>query len=223
MSNSDFPALRRTMDTVGRAPGFPVPSRRRLFVIWKSGFDKTIALICLLPLALACLVLLVLNSRYNPGPLFFTQTRMGRHGKPFRMIKLRTMMPKDAVPRGHADGVETSRITPLGAVLRKYRIDELPNMLNVLRGEMSVIGPRPDVWEHADRYCSLVPGYRRRLKALPGITGLAQVKSGYAEGVDQTMLKARYDMLYIRRMGFRTDLWITLATLRVILSGFGAR
>lgn len=224
MSHLDFPELRRNLSEAQASElGHLLPARRRVYAVWKTVFDKTVAVISLIPLAMACVILLGVNRRYNPGPLFFPQTRMGRHGEPFRMIKFRTMLPQNVIDRGHEDGVETARITPLGGILRKYRIDELPNMLNVLRGEMSVIGPRPDAWDHAERYCELVPGYRRRLKVLPGITGLAQIKSGYAEGVDQTALKARYDAIYIRRMGFRIDLWITLATIRVMLSGFGAR
>lgn len=218
MTDSDFGVTER--DRLDRSD-FRLNSR--LFGFFKMAFDKTVALMCLPPLLMTCLALLLLNPRYNPGPLFYSQVRMGRGGKPFRMYKFRTMLPEGAARRSHSCGVETARITPLGRVLRKYRIDELPNMLNVLRHEMSVIGPRPDTYDHAKTFCEVVPGYRERHRVLPGITGLAQVRAGYAEGIEQTSVKARYDLHYIRKQGFRSEIRIVGMTIRVILSGFGAR
>lgn len=197
--------------------------KRKLFNLSKLGFDKAVALLCLPLIAAAALILLLLNPVYNPGPLFFRQKRMGRYGQPFQMIKFRSMISADAATRSHRDGVETARITPLGAIIRKYRIDELPNMINVLRHEMSIVGPRPDAWDHAVAYAQEVPGYADRHRVLPGITGLAQIRQGYAEGSDQTALKARLDRLYIREQGFLSELVIIFGTVRVILSGFGAR
>ena len=197
--------------------------RKLAFRIFKFAFDKSVALLCLPVIALVAVALLVLNPVYNPGPLFYSQKRMGRHGTPFRMIKFRTMLSSDAVTRSAHDGVEVSRITPLGGILRKYRIDELPNMINVLRHEMSVIGPRPDAWDHAIAYSEAIPAYRQRFGVLPGITGLAQIRQGYAEGVNQTADKARLDRVYIRHQGFATEFGIIFGTVRVILSGFGAR
>jgi len=199
------------------------PFKRTAFRLFKLTFDKSVALICLPIIAMVALALLVLNPAYNPGPLFFSQTRMGRHGKPFRMIKFRTMLTTSQVTRSHEDGVEETRITRLGRILRKYRIDELPNMINVLRHEMSVIGPRPDAWDHATAFAEKVPGYMARHAVFPGITGLAQVRQGYAEGIDQTVAKARLDRVYIRQQGFGSELQIIMDTIRVILSGFGAR
>ena len=197
--------------------------KRRLFTLSKLVFDKLVALLCLPLIGLAALALLILNPVYNPGPLFYRQKRMGRYGQPFQMIKFRSMLPAGAQTRSHSDGVEVSRITPLGRIIRKYRIDELPNMLNVLRHEMSVVGPRPDAWDHAVAYSREVPGYADRHAVFPGITGLAQIRQGYAEGTDQTALKARLDRVYIRQQGFMSELAIIFGTVRVILSGFGAR
>ena len=197
--------------------------KRTVFTFSKLAFDKIVAALCLPLIALVALVLLIVNPIYNPGSLFFRQKRMGRNGTSFQMIKFRTMLPATSVTRSHNDGVEVARITRLGAILRKFRIDELPNMLNVLSHEMSIIGPRPDAWDHAVAFLREIPVYKDRFSVLPGITGLAQVRQGYAEGVDQTVEKARLDRVYIRKQGFLSEISIIVGTFRVILSGFGAR
>ncbi len=115
--------------------------------------------------------------------------------------------------------VENGRTPPLGAFLRRHRIDELPQFLNVLRGEMSLIGPRPDALEHAEILAAAIPRYRQRLAVRPGITGLAQVRHGYAVGLAQTAAKARSDLVYIRARTVRLDLLILWATVRLVLRG----
>lgn len=171
------------------------------------------------------LYLLVANPRRNPGPLFFAQTRMGRDGRPFTAYKFRTMLPAapGGVARGPEDGVELDRITELGAWLRATRLDETPQFVNVLRGEMSLIGPRPDVYEHALIYASAFPAYRRRHAVRPGISGLAQVRMGYAEGLAMARRKACKDLAYIRRAGWRTEAAVLRRTFWVLRTGFGAK
>lgn len=193
------------------------------FVAFKSVFDVSVALLALPSVGLIALALLILNPFFNPGPVFFRQKRMGRDQRPFRMWKFRTMVPDDAATRHHAAGVEEERITPLGRILRRTRIDEMPNFLNVLMGEMSVIGPRPDAWEHAAHYVETLPGYAMRHRVRPGITGLAQVENGYAAGMDATRAKAEYDRLYVVRSCGRLDLYIAWRTVIVMMTGFGAR
>lgn len=107
--------------------------------------------------------------------------------------------------------------------MRKTRIDELPNFINVLRGEMSVIGPRPDAIEHAERYLEEIPHYNYRYLVKPGITGLAQIESGYAEGIKATAIKAHYDQVYVETSCGRLDVYIAWRTIRVMLTGFGAK
>lgn len=189
----------------------------------KRAADIAAALFALNIILSVALVLLVLNPVANPGPLFFRQRRMGQGGRPFMLIKFRTMSVGPSDIRAHDAPLEVERITPLGHILRKYRIDELPNFLNVLRGEMSVVGPRPDAIDHAWIYAQIVPYYRERYTRKPGITGLAQVRSGYADTARAVCRKARYDKFYGRRASFWLDLFILRKTVGVVLSGFGAR
>lgn len=189
----------------------------------KRAFDIAVCLLALPLFVLVATALTCLNPFFNAGPLFFTQYRMGRDGRAFRIWKFRSMLPIRGNHRGPEDPLETDRITNLGAFLRRTRIDELPQLINVLCGHMSVIGPRPDVYEYAKCYVDTVPGYASRHAVRPGITGLAQVEAGYVEGTTGTLAKARYDNLYIRRMGWQLDLRIAVRTVAVMMTGFGAR
>lgn len=193
------------------------------FAIAKRCFDVATALAALPFVGLIAVLLLLLNPLWNPGPLVFLQTRMGRDCKPFRAVKFRTMRPAGHIRRGPDDPVEDDRITPLGYLLRRGRFDELPQFLNVLAGQMSVVGPRPDFWGHAKHYLRTIPGYRQRHAVRPGITGLAQVDGGYAEGVDATVEKTRLDLRYLRESGFVMEAYVLARTVVVLLTGFGAR
>ena len=189
----------------------------------KRSFDVIVAVAALPAVALVCVVLLVLNPVWNRGPLFFTQKRMGRNCRPFKALKFRTMHAATSIIRGPNDPLETDRITPIGRFLRRTRIDEFPQFINVLLGQMSIIGPRPDFWDHAIHYVETVPGYRQRYDIRPGITGLAQVDGGYAEGIEATLAKTRYDLRYIESAGIRTDWYVLRRTISVVLTGTGAR
>jgi lipopolysaccharide/colanic/teichoic acid biosynthesis glycosyltransferase len=189
----------------------------------KRGIDVASAILALPVVLTTAAVLAVLNPFYNPGPIFFRQKRMGRNGTSFTVVKFRTMTPADHEVRAHDAALEVDRITVLGRYLRTYRIDELPNFLNVLRGEMSVIGPRPDAYDHAAIYSAQIPLYRERYRMKPGITGLAQVRAGYADTQDAVRRKARFDNFYVKRASLRLDGYILLQTLRVVATGFGAR
>ncbi len=189
----------------------------------KRLFDIVVSFFGLPIVAGIGVMLLLANPLRNPGPLIFRQTRMGRNGEAITVWKFRTMMVAGEGARGPDDPVESHRVTPLGRWLRRTRIDELPQLYNVLRGEMSVIGPRPDLLDHARTYVRIVPRYRRRLSVRPGISGLAQVRMGYAEGIGLTARKARLDQVYIRNAGWRLELLILRRTFMVMASGFGAR
>lgn len=190
---------------------------------FKFLFDK-IGALAVMPVVFGIAVALKLvNPRYNPGPVFFSQERMGRNGEKFIMWKFRTMVESDQVSRDPNAPVEQDRITRLGQFMRKYRVDELPNFINVLKGQMSIVGPRPDAYNHASHFQGAVKGYRERHRVKPGITGLAQVEMGYAEGEGMTALKAKYDNMYVARSCGRLDLYVIGRTLQVMASGFGAR
>lgn len=193
--------------------------------VWatKRAFDVVLGIALLPVVGLVAAGLVVGNSILNPGPLVFRQLRMGRHGKPFTIYKFRTMRPGRRTMRGPEDPVETERITRLGAILRRTRVDELPQIINVLNGTMSFVGPRPDMYEHALSYLDSVPCYRRRTAVRPGITGFAQVTTGYAEGSAGAAQKARRDAIYIRRACWGLELAIMARTLGVIVTGRGAR
>ena len=194
---------------------------KMLFWIYKRLFDICLSLLLLPPLIIIGLVLFVLNRFFNPGELFFIQERMGKNCRVFSAIKFRTMSPVKEITRKYDDPIETNRITPLGGILRKIRIDELPQILNVLKGEMSLIGPRPDYYIHALEYLNIIEGYRERHAIRPGITGLSQVRLGYADSLEATSKKTNIDNFYIRNIGYIIDIKIIFSTLLIITSGLG--
>ncbi|TNC46865.1 sugar transferase [Rubellimicrobium rubrum] len=197
--------------------------RSRAGYLWvKRAGDVLGALVLLAPLGLVALLLVVLNPWFNRGGLFFVQTRMGQGGQPFQAWKFRSMTDATQVARGAFDALDRHRITPLGGLLRRTRLDELPQVLNVLQGEMSLIGPRPDFFDHARVYAEQVPGYRERHTVRPGISGLAQVEVGYVDGLDGLHAKVAADLHYVRHASLRLDLWIACRTLRVVLGAKGA-
>ena len=186
-----------------------------------------LALPLLAPLGLVVALAIRLDSK---GPVFFRQERMGYRGFPFRMIKFRTMRadaaaadagadPRRAAITGHAD----LRVTRVGRLLRRYRLDELPQVLNVVAGEMSWIGPRPEASPLSQWYEAELPFYRYRHIVRPGITGWAQLRQGHVAEVDQVLEKLHYDFYYIKNFSFWLDLLILAGTLRVIVTGHGAR
>ena len=199
-----------------------VPSRSILFWGAKRALDMAISCVLLLVLLWLIAVLVVLNPFLNRGRLFFIQTRMGKNCKPFKAIKFRTMTHVTSIVRGYDDPIEVDRITRLGGWLRKSRLDEVPQILNVLRGEMSLIGPRPDFFEHAQYFVEHVPGYRDRHQIRPGISGLAQVNLGYAEGLEATKAKTNADRYYLNNAGFSLDFRIGVKTLLTMLFRAGA-
>jgi lipopolysaccharide/colanic/teichoic acid biosynthesis glycosyltransferase len=163
------------------------------------------------------LALLLLNPWLSPGSLFFVQERMGRNCQTIRAWKFRSMIADKSIDRGAFDVLDVHRITPIGRLLRRSRLDELPQILNVLRGEMSLIGPRPHFLQHALVYLDAVPGYRERYSVPPGISGFAQTELGYASSLDSIRAQVRADLYYVRRASFSFDTWIAWRTLVVVV------
>ena len=195
--------------------------RNKLFWINKRIFDIVISLFLLPLLFTIGIMLLVFNLLFNPGRLFFIQKRMGKNCEFFFVIKFRTMSNVKEITRKYDDPIETNRITPLGGVLRKMRIDELPQILNVLKGDMSLIGPRPDYYLHALEYLENVEGYRERHTVRPGITGLSQIRLGYVETLEATSKKTSIDNYYIQNLSYIIELKIILNTILIIIRGMG--
>ena len=159
----------------------------------------------------------------SPGPVIFRQTRLTQSGKKFTMYKFRTMR-EDAEANGAAFAEKDDpRVTRIGKFLRKSRLDELPQLINVLRGEMSLIGPRPERPEFCELIIDEIPGFMGRLKVKAGLTGLAQIGNGYTSCVDGYRKKLAWDRLYIQKQSVVLDLWIAVKTVAVMLSGHGAR
>lgn len=192
----------------------------RLFWRFKRLNDLVISVLLLPVLGAAAVLLLVVNPWVNPGPLMFRQTRVGWYDRPFVMLKFRTMRP-DAGQARFADA-ESHRITGFGAILRRFRIDELPQIINVLRGEMSLIGPRPEQPEFARQYRQTLPDYHHRHVVRPGLSGLSQVVQGYTSDDQGTRVKLALDLRYISKSGFRMEAYIFWRTLVAVLTGYGA-
>jgi lipopolysaccharide/colanic/teichoic acid biosynthesis glycosyltransferase len=189
----------------------------------KRGVDT--ALIVLgLPVILLSLVLAALGIAISMGrPILFVQNRVGRRGKIFKMYKLRTMRQQRPDEPVKATAKNDNRITSLGRVLRKYHIDELPQIWNVLKGDMSLIGPRPEQPQLALAYAEQIPTYPLRHLMRPGITGWSQVCFGYAENLQETREKLAYDLHYIKYCGFGVDLRIAILTIGALIGGATAR
>lgn len=190
----------------------------------KRLFDIIISLVILglfLPLWLLVCLLIKLTDK---GPAIYAQERIGQNGKPFIIYKFRSMYINAESCNGPQWATENDpRITPLGRILRKTRIDEIPQMWNVLRGEMSLVGPRPERKHFIDMLSKEIPWYVKRLKMKPGITGWAQVKHKYDETIDDVKKKVMYDLYYFENMSFLLDLKIMIKTIIVVFTGKGAK
>jgi lipopolysaccharide/colanic/teichoic acid biosynthesis glycosyltransferase len=186
-----------------------------------------VASLLVLPFLLPPLLLLTLLIKLDSkGPAFFSQERMGYRGEAFRMYKFRSMRPAEQASDARTAAMtqdDDTRVTRIGRFIRKYRIDELPQIINILKGEMSWIGPRPEAVPLSLWYEAELPFYRYRHIVRPGITGWAQVRQGHVAEVTDVLWKLQYDFYYIRNFSFWLDILIVARTIRTILTGFGAR
>jgi lipopolysaccharide/colanic/teichoic acid biosynthesis glycosyltransferase len=216
-------AAPQTIEGLLHSEASSLPRKSSYFWLCKRAFDIMLAIFFVPLVLVSAAVLLVLNHFFNRGPLMFSQKRMGRREEPFRLYKFRSMVPAEEFQRGAFSPLEVDRITPLGYWLRRTRFDELPQVFNILRGDMSFIGPRPHAFEHAIEYRKVIPGYRRRHLVRPGLSGLAQVRMGYTEDLKAVQLTVRKDLVYAKRAGFRLEMAILAKTVVIVLSGHGAR
>lgn len=220
--------------------GFPVlPTRTRVLKRTVDVCLASVLLVVTAPLMLVAAIAICINSR---GSIFFTQTRVGLNkrrrsgepasgdcrrrtanfGRPFTIFKLRTMETWAASEGPSQAQPNDQRVFAVGRLLRKLRIDELPQLVNVLKGDMSLVGPRPECIEYMEELSRRIPGYTQRLGLKPGLTGIAQIESGYANDLESYQRKIAHDQLYLRNCCLTNDLKILLRTARVVLTGFGA-
>lgn len=193
----------------------------------KIVFDWLVAALLLPFMIIPFVIVAILIKLDSPGPVFFRQLRIGSRGKPFKVIKFRSMVNRPVTPATEREAAMTqsddARITRLGAVLRRYRIDELPQIINVLRGEMSWIGPRPEAHSLSLWYQKELPFYQYRHIVRPGLTGWAQVNQGHVVDLNDVHDKLRFDFYYIKYFSPWLDLLIAIRTARIIFGGFGAK
>lgn len=189
-------------------------STKRFFDLFISFF----ALIILTPFLILIALLVKFSST---GPIFFTQERIGINGKPFQIIKFRTMVVDSEKDGPQLSSSKDSRITNIGRFLRKTRIDEFPQFLNVIKGDMSIVGPRPERQFYIDQIILEDPQYLYLHKVRPGITSWGQVKYGYAENVEEMIQRMKFDLLYIRNMSLALDFKIMFYTFAIILKAKG--
>ena len=187
---------------------------KQLFDIFLSVFT----LIILLPLELFIIIGIRATSK---GPILYKQQRIGRYGKPFNIYKFRSMIVNAEENGPELSSTNDHRITKFGQFLRKHRLDEIPNFINVLKGDMSLVGPRPERQYFIDQIIEMAPHYVHLQKVKPGITSWGQVKYGYAENVEQMIKRLRFDILYIENMSLFVDLKILAYTAVTILKGTG--
>ena len=198
------------------------PDSHPAYDLFKRVLDVALVL-TLMPLWLALGLCVGLAVRLDSaGPALFSQWRTGQHGQPFRIWKFRTMHAREGVSAAFAQANDP-RITRLGRWLRKTRLDEIPQLVNVLRGDMSLIGPRPEQTRLVESFARDIPSYPYRHLVRPGLTGWAQVQQGYAASEEETRVKLSHDLYYVNHYSLAMDLLIALRTVRIVLTGQGAR
>ncbi|MCC5828845.1 MAG: sugar transferase [Phycisphaeraceae bacterium] len=205
-----------TMVMVGAGGGgLLLELARRHFRMFKEMMDYVLGGLCLLfflPLMLVCAALIKLHD--PSAPVLFQQVRVGLNGRLFKVFKLRTMYA-DAEKCGKAQwaGDNDPRIIPICRWMRKSHVDELPQLINILRGEMSLVGPRPERPELFESLVRQVPDFERRLAVKPGLTGLAQIRNGYDTDIDSVRRKLKYDLEYIENMSLGLEFRLLFATI----------
>jgi lipopolysaccharide/colanic/teichoic acid biosynthesis glycosyltransferase len=188
----------------------------------KRLMDIAISIVVLPIVAIVVPIVAVANRIGNRGPLFFSQVRVGHQGRTFRIHKFRTMVPDSAATEGGTWTVENDpRITRVGGLLRKTHLDELPQIVNVLKGDLSIVGPRPEQPHYVEQLNEEIPFYGLRHAVRPGMTGWAQVKYSYGSTVEDAIEKLQYDLYYLRHQSLGLDVRVCVRTFSSILRGPG--
>ena len=193
---------------------------KRGYLLYRRFIDLVMAFFALIIVSPVILITAILIKLESKGPAFFFQERSGLNGKTFNIIKLRSMTI-DAEKNGPQWAAKNDmRVTKIGKFIRKTRIDELPQLINVIKGEMSIIGPRPERPVFVEQFSKEIPGFENRLLVKPGLSGWAQVNGGYDITPEE---KLKYDLYYIKNMNVKLDMKIIYKTIKVVFTGDGAR
>ena len=193
------------------------------YVPLKRLFDLSLIIVfspIFIPIMIIAAILIKIESR---GPVFFWQKRVGIHGKIFNMLKFRSMIRGSEREGSKFAQSGDKRVTRLGRITRKTRIDEIPQLWNIIQGDMSLIGPRPEQVAFVEKFEKVIPKYSARHIVCPGITGLAQVEQGYVDDENGTRTKLVYDLHYIENLSFKMDMRIVAKTIYTMVTGFGSR
>ncbi|MFD2890990.1 exopolysaccharide biosynthesis polyprenyl glycosylphosphotransferase [Flavobacterium chuncheonense] len=196
---------------------FSRSNQNKLYAIYSRLLDIVLSVLGLLFFIPIVPIVFLLNLIGNKGPLLYKQLRVGKNGKTFGIVKLRTMVPNAEQNGAVYAQTNDVRITPIGKFLRRSRIDEIPQFINVLKGEMAVIGPRPERPVFVEQIAERIPLYQTRHVIKPGLTGWAQVNYPYGQSLDDSLMKLRYDLYYIKHRSLYLDLSITVKTISTIL------
>ena len=221
-------ATLRVVQTHSDRPTAEIPSplswKQRGFEAVKRFIDVLVSLFLIALLSPLYALAALAVRMTSPGPILFCQQRLTRGGRTFDMYKFRTMVQNAERGKGAMWAQKNDpRITPVGKFMRKTRIDELPQLFNVLIGDMSLIGPRPERPEMVEELEEKMPTFRRRMDVKGGLTGLAQISSGYAANTSSYRKKLALDLLYIEKRSLKLDLAIAVKTVKVVVTGKGAR
>ena len=204
--------------------GSLLPSQSYLLI--KRMVDTVVIMMSMpivMPIALLVVLTIKWEGRHSNSAVLFKQRRIGQGGKLFTMYKFRSMIPS-AEDKGAQMAIDADmRVTKFGGFIRKTRLDELPQFINVLKGDMSLIGPRPEQLDFVEQFNDTIPFYRYRHIVKPGISGWAQVMHGYASNEDETKVKLEHDFFYIKNFSLTLDLLIVIKTIQTMMTGFGAR
>ncbi|MBD8070890.1 sugar transferase [Bacillus sp. PS06] len=203
-----------------QASNLALSKRAKHYLLLKRVIDIVLSVIGILlafPIVMVFAIAIILET---PGSPFFIQERVGKNGKCFNIIKLRSMKKDAEINGAKWAEVNDIRVTKVGSFIRKTRIDELPQLISVLKGDMSIIGPRPERPIFTEKFDKEIQGFKDRLLVKPGLTGLAQVNGGYDISPKE---KLHYDLIYIKNLTFSLELKILVKTFKVVLTGEGAR
>ena len=221
--NCDIISGRVTFDSIHEEPLIVIS--QNIMPIWqekiKRGADILTSLLVLIfgsPLYIFTAIMVKFSSK---GPILYKQERIGQYGKPFFIYKFRSMYIDSESQGPRLSSEHDDRITPWGRIMRKYRLDEIPQFFNVLKGDMSLVGPRPEREFFIDQIVNIAPHYTHLQKVRPGITSLGQVKYGYAQSPEEMASRMKYDIIYIENMSIYLDIRILIYTIKTVISGEG--